>query len=57
MAWLQFRLTPLAVTRQGTDLLVSLVDPAHSLTISRVQALATVTRAAIRFWIASKVCR
>ena len=57
IAWVQLRLTPLAVIRQGTDLLVSLVEPWQILTISRVQALATVTRAAIRFWIASKVCR
>ena len=56
-AWLQLRLTPLAVIRHGTDLLVSLVEPWQILTISRVQALATVTRAAIRFWMASKTCR
>ena len=42
---------------EGIDLLVSLVEPPHNLTISRVQALATVTRAAIRFWIASNVFR
>ncbi|WLB69924.1 hypothetical protein QIH89_32270 [Bradyrhizobium elkanii] len=45
----------MALTRQGTDLLVSLVEPPQTLTISRVQAFATVTRAAIRFWIASRV--
>ena len=53
MAWVQLRLTPLAVTRQGTDLLVSLVEPWQILTISRLQAFATVTRAATRFWMAS----
>src|SRR5439155_10921789 len=57
MAWVQFRLTPCAVIRQGTALLVSLVEPLHSLTISRVQAFATVMRAAMRFWIASKLER
>ena len=57
MACRQVLLTPLAVIRQGTDLLVSLVEPLHNLTISRVQALATVTRLATRFWIASKARR
>jgi len=57
MAWVQLRLTPCAVIRQGTDLLVSLVEPWQILTISRVQAFATVTRAAIRFWMASSACR
>src|SRR4029078_9059980 len=57
VAWVQLRLTPLAVIRQGTDLLVSLVEPWHSLMISSRQAPATVTRAAIRFWIWSNGSR
>jgi hypothetical protein len=57
MAWRQFRLTPDAVVRHGTDLLVSLVEPAQSLTISRAHALATAVRAATRFWIASRLRR
>ncbi len=49
---------PLGVeTRQGIDLLVSLVEPPQTLTISRWQAFATVTRAATRFWMASKAPR
>src|SRR5664279_4952661 len=46
----QRALTPGAVVRQGIDLEVSLVEPAHNLTISRAQELATAARAAIRFW-------
>ena len=57
MAWLQLRPTPCTVIRQGTDLLVSLVEPWHSLMISNRHDWATVTRAAMRFWIASKVAR
>src|SRR5271165_7468206 len=56
-AWRQLRLTPWAVVRQGIDLEVSLVEPLHSLTISREQTLATPRRAAMRFWIASKARR
>ena len=37
VAWVQLRLTPLAVSRHGTDLLVSLVEPWHSLMISSRQ--------------------
>jgi hypothetical protein len=50
-------LTPFVVVKQGIDLLVSLVEPAHNLTISRAHALATAARAEIRFWIASKLLR
>src|ERR1700740_715612 len=57
VAWVQFRLTPLAVSRHATDLEVSLVEPWHSLMISSRQAPATVTRAVIRFWIASNGAR
>src|SRR6267154_733720 len=57
MAWMHRALTPCAVVRQGIDLLVSLVEPAQVLTISRAHALATAVRAATRFWIASKVLR
>src|SRR5205085_573072 len=56
-ARVQFLLTPCVVARQGTDLLVSLVEPAHNLTISRAHTFATVARAATRFWIASKLRR
>src|SRR5262249_8497389 len=57
-AFRQLLLMPLGVEiRQGTDLLVSLVEPPHTLTISRWQAFATVTRAATRFWMASKAAR
>jgi hypothetical protein len=55
VAWVQFRLTPLAVNRHGIDLEVSLVEPWHSLMISSRQAPATVTRALIRFWIWSEI--
>src|SRR5581483_3311013 len=57
-AFRQLLLMPLGVeTRQGIDLLVSLVEPPQTLTISRWQAFATVTRAAMRFWIASNTVK
>src|ERR1700761_4459895 len=57
VAWVQFRLTPLAVIRHGTDLEVSLVEPWHSLMISSRQDWATMARAPIRFWIWSNGTR
>ena len=57
MACMQRALTPPVVVRHGIDLLVSLVEPAHNLTISRAHALATAPRAATRFAIPSKTRR